>query len=296
MNVTGESFDYGPYRFLPVYDPAFTAAYFDHAGLYAYERQPTSVHWNLQRFADTLVELSSVDALSRALDGFLEQFLLAWRRSATAPLRLRAARRPTRRGLPVLDAAFLVESRVGYDRFFFDWKTAVRRARAGRPRVPRLVKYAGRCSYRCAPRWTPTVRVAPGGSRRPTSSARRRAPPAIDEIESLWDAIADARRRAGAVRAKVADIRRWARRRALAALAPGLTGGVARPNALSAGVRPACAASGHDQRAGRHRTCSARARPPSPVDSVRDLIERKCRSHRRPACARRRTQCAGIER
>ena len=29
MTVTGESFDYGPWRFAPVADPAFTAAYFD---------------------------------------------------------------------------------------------------------------------------------------------------------------------------------------------------------------------------------------------------------------------------
>src|SRR5690606_31305719 len=28
INITGESFDYGPWRFLPHYDPAFTAAYF----------------------------------------------------------------------------------------------------------------------------------------------------------------------------------------------------------------------------------------------------------------------------
>ena len=34
MNITGESFDYGPYRFLPRNDPNFTAAYFDQAGLY----------------------------------------------------------------------------------------------------------------------------------------------------------------------------------------------------------------------------------------------------------------------
>ena len=40
INVTGESFDYGPWRFLPRWDPAFTAAYFDHAGLYAFGRQP----------------------------------------------------------------------------------------------------------------------------------------------------------------------------------------------------------------------------------------------------------------
>lgn len=29
FNVTGESFDYGPWRFLPHFDPGFTAAYFD---------------------------------------------------------------------------------------------------------------------------------------------------------------------------------------------------------------------------------------------------------------------------
>ena len=45
--ITGESFDYGPYRFLPNYDPGFTAAYFDEAGLYAYGRQPKAVLWNL---------------------------------------------------------------------------------------------------------------------------------------------------------------------------------------------------------------------------------------------------------
>ena len=47
MNITGESFDYGPYRFLPYYDPNFTAAYFDQTGLYAYGRQPDAVLWNL---------------------------------------------------------------------------------------------------------------------------------------------------------------------------------------------------------------------------------------------------------
>ena len=47
--ITGESFDYGPYRFLPNYDPGFTAAYFDETGLYAYGRQPNAVLWNLYR-------------------------------------------------------------------------------------------------------------------------------------------------------------------------------------------------------------------------------------------------------
>ena len=42
MNVTGESFDYGPYRFLPTFDPEFVAAYFDHTGLYRFAAAPRS--------------------------------------------------------------------------------------------------------------------------------------------------------------------------------------------------------------------------------------------------------------
>ncbi|MFX7825265.1 protein adenylyltransferase SelO family protein, partial [Acinetobacter baumannii] len=34
INVTGECFDYGPWRFTPNWDPGFVAAYFDHNGLY----------------------------------------------------------------------------------------------------------------------------------------------------------------------------------------------------------------------------------------------------------------------
>ena len=51
MNITGESFDYGPYRFLPRNDPNFIAAYFDQAGLYAFGRQPEAVFWNLRQLA-----------------------------------------------------------------------------------------------------------------------------------------------------------------------------------------------------------------------------------------------------
>src|SRR4051812_13862313 len=54
MNITGESFDYGPYRFLPFSDPNFTAAYFDQSGLYSFGRQPEAVFWNLQQLAGCL--------------------------------------------------------------------------------------------------------------------------------------------------------------------------------------------------------------------------------------------------
>ncbi|MBU2340946.1 MAG: YdiU family protein, partial [Alphaproteobacteria bacterium] len=54
MNVSGESFDYGPWRFLPRWDPGFTAAYFDHSGLYAFGRQPEALHWNCGQLAVAL--------------------------------------------------------------------------------------------------------------------------------------------------------------------------------------------------------------------------------------------------
>jgi uncharacterized protein YdiU (UPF0061 family) len=70
MNLTGESFDYGPYRFLPRNDPNFVAAYFDSAGLYSFGRQPEAVFWNLQQLAGALSLVTGSDPLVAALNGF----------------------------------------------------------------------------------------------------------------------------------------------------------------------------------------------------------------------------------
>ncbi len=74
MNITGESFDYGPYRFLPHYDPAFTAAYFDHSGLYAYGRQPDTVLWNLNVLARCLSLIADQAALIASLQAYAERY------------------------------------------------------------------------------------------------------------------------------------------------------------------------------------------------------------------------------
>jgi len=217
MNVTGESFDYGPYRFLPHYDPAFTAAYFDHAGLYAYERQPTSVHWNLQRLADTLVDLSSADALSRALDGFLPEFLLAWREGVLRRLGLTPLGDERDADLLSLVRAFLIESKVGYDRFFFDWYGGVASvARAGAS--PEADKYRGATflPLRAAlDAYTPATPERLAGP-----YFQRDAPCAllIDEIEASWSAVAE-RDDWAPFEAKVEDIRRMGEATGLAARA-----------------------------------------------------------------------------
>jgi uncharacterized protein YdiU (UPF0061 family) len=217
MNVTGESFDYGPYRFLPVYDPAFTAAYFDHAGLYAYERQPTSVHWNLQRLADTLVELSSADALSRALDAFLPEFLHAWREGLLRRLGLTPLGDERDADFLSLCRAFLVESRVGYDRFFFDWYCgAASSARAAAS--PEAAKYAGPTFLPLRVALDAYAPSAPERLARPYFQSAAPCALLIDEIEALWDAIAE-RDDWAPFEAKVADIRALGEATGLAAQA-----------------------------------------------------------------------------
>ena len=70
MNITGESFDYGPYRFLPRNDPNFVAAYFDETGLYSFGRQPEAVLWNLQQLAGALTLVAETEPLVEALNSF----------------------------------------------------------------------------------------------------------------------------------------------------------------------------------------------------------------------------------
>ncbi|MEO1266033.1 MAG: protein adenylyltransferase SelO family protein, partial [Pseudomonadota bacterium] len=72
--LTGESFDYGPWRLLPTLDVTHTAAYFDQTGLYAFGRQPGALHWNLQRLADCLLPNSTEAALTAALNTFGDHF------------------------------------------------------------------------------------------------------------------------------------------------------------------------------------------------------------------------------
>ncbi|HVR91330.1 MAG TPA: YdiU family protein [Novosphingobium sp.] len=81
MNISGESFDYGPWRWLPRWDAGFTAAYFDHNGLYAFGRQPQAIHWNCGQLAVALRQLAEGPPLIAALERFgpLYEAALAWR-------------------------------------------------------------------------------------------------------------------------------------------------------------------------------------------------------------------------
>jgi uncharacterized protein YdiU (UPF0061 family) len=122
INITGESFDYGPWRFLPVYDPGFTAAYFDETGLYSFGHQPDALAWNLTRLAECLLALSSIEALEPALNTFWPRFRAELPRQMLARLGLKP-RDTESDGAFVTDLfGFLSASRAPYEQFFFDWR------------------------------------------------------------------------------------------------------------------------------------------------------------------------------
>ncbi len=81
INITGESFDYGPWRFTEYWDPRFTAAYFDESGLYAFGRQAEAIHWNLGQLAVSLRLMSRSAAADRGART-LSRFVSAARSSA----------------------------------------------------------------------------------------------------------------------------------------------------------------------------------------------------------------------
>ncbi len=123
MNMSGESFDYGPYRFLPRNDPNFTAAYFDHQGLYSFGRQPEAVFWNLQQLAGALSLIAETDPLVAALNGFGPAYLEALTEALLA--RLGLAPRGPAEDAALVQAMFRAIAQGGerlrWEPFFFDW-------------------------------------------------------------------------------------------------------------------------------------------------------------------------------
>ncbi len=123
MNINGESFDYGPYRFLPRNDPNFVAAYFDANGLYSFGRQPEAVFWNLRQLAGALSLVTPPEPLVEALNGFAA----AYRANLSAAMltRLGVAPRGEDADLTLVNAAFRALADGGealrWEPFFFDW-------------------------------------------------------------------------------------------------------------------------------------------------------------------------------
>jgi uncharacterized protein YdiU (UPF0061 family) len=120
--VTGESFDYGPWRFTPRWDEHFTAAYFDHGGLYAFGRQAEAIHWNLGQMAVALTPIAEQEALVAIFQGFADQFQARVTDRFVWRLGLRIDDPEQARAIVEAAVAALRSTQVPIDRFFFDWR------------------------------------------------------------------------------------------------------------------------------------------------------------------------------
>jgi uncharacterized protein YdiU (UPF0061 family) len=190
MNVTGESFDYGPYRFLTRYAPEHTAAYFDQAGLYAFGRQAAAFRWNLARLAEALRLAFPGVAYTARLDAFEPAYDEACARRFVARLGLRARDAAKDGALRASAVDFLRSSEVTGDRFFFDWAggaAAERRALTGPAArhydVPTLRAFRDQLEA-----YEPSCVACASAPYRD-----RAAPPSLhyDVLESIWEAIAE---------------------------------------------------------------------------------------------------------
>ena len=190
MNVTGESFDYGPWRFVPVADPGFTAAYFDQTGLYAFGRQAEAGAWNLAQFGGALSLIADADALNEQLRGFAAHYETAMADAYFARLGLERAG----------DADFefigdflrwMTETGAPYEQALFDWFCGA--ASAGRAaKSPVADLYAGEAFQPVRER---LMQIPATGAERLEHPYFSRSAPTtmlIDEVEAIWEPIAEA--------------------------------------------------------------------------------------------------------
>jgi uncharacterized protein YdiU (UPF0061 family) len=191
INITGESFDYGPWRFLPTYDLSFTAAYFDETGLYAYGRQPTTLLWNLTRLAECLLPLAPQSELEAALRSFQPAFQRELAAAVLRRLGLSSAGPEKDSALLAAWFAFLEETGALFEQSFFDWRGGL----ASEMRV----QYSPSASLYGGAAFTPVKAIledfAPvdgAGLDHPYFTSMQPCTMLIDEVEAIWAPIAAA--------------------------------------------------------------------------------------------------------
>jgi uncharacterized protein YdiU (UPF0061 family) len=176
INVTGESFDYGPWRFAPSWAANFTAAYFDQNGLYAFGRQPEAIYWDVMQLAISLRLIAEEAPLIAALEGFAPAYRREEARAVLWRLGVQPRDEASDRALTEAVEVALNQTGTLLHRFYFD-------AFGGSLPESYGTEFAEVRS-----------RLADYRPRKARDHAYWRGEPCamlIDEVESLWSAIAE---------------------------------------------------------------------------------------------------------
>lgn len=179
INITGESFDYGPWRFTEYWDPRFTAAYFDESGLYAFGRQAEAFHWNLGQLAVALRLISDAPPLIAALERFPEFYQNAV--IARFLWRLGVQSRGAELDRQLVEAAerTMSRERIAIDRFFHGYRGG------------RVDRFSEQGEYQTAFENILSNYAPVGASEHPYWTADMPCAMLIDEVEDIWRAIAE---------------------------------------------------------------------------------------------------------
>jgi len=205
FNITGETFDFGPWRFLEKSDPNFVAAYFDQQGLYRFGRQPTQGLWALQQLGGALSLIAAEEDLSAALKAYEPAYQASFARHTLALLGLEDGA-DLQADLNFLQALYgwMTESEAGWAQVFFDWfggEASTARAIAG----PQSALYEASAF---APVRDGLLAREPVKVERLEADYFQQEQPVrllIDDVEALWDPIAE-RDDWSAFEGKLADI------------------------------------------------------------------------------------------
>lgn len=191
LNMTGESFDYGPWRFVPTSDPHFTAAYFDETGLYAFGRQPEAVSWALAQLGGAFSLVCAPAALEAELQRSAPAYQQGLRDGVFGRLHLtQSAWAPDLEFLSDL-FSWLTETQAGWDQFFHDWRCgAASTERAAES--PQAARYgdAAFAKIRSALELR-TPGDAPQVLDEPYFQRRSPVTMLIEDVEALWTPIAE---------------------------------------------------------------------------------------------------------
>ena len=122
MSITGESFDYGPYGFIPTYNPRFIAAYFDYEGLYCFGNQPLICRSNLELLQRPLSLVINRQDLETSLAAFDQSFAQYYRELILTKLGLdpELALEELGQNLVRKTLECLLTSELAYHQFFRD--------------------------------------------------------------------------------------------------------------------------------------------------------------------------------
>lgn len=175
INITGESFDYGPWRFTEYWDPRFTAAYFDETGLYSFGRQAEAVHWDLGQLAVSLRLICEAPPLIEALERFPGLFQSAIIKRFLWRLGIKSRGDEEDRQLVEASERLMASRQIAVDRFFFDHRGGRQLGDAEHGAFAELLALYRHADALKHPYWSQGD---------PCSML-------IEEVESIWTAIAE---------------------------------------------------------------------------------------------------------